>query len=471
MIDPALLPLPPTNPLSYRQRARAIRSFHNGIDLLRDAGGPVSRVVLGPSWLMPPIVVASSPRAIHDILTNRDGSLDKTGRVLSEFRRVLGDNLFNLPHEQWLPRRRTLQPVFTQHQVRRFAGHMAEAAESVCETWQDGQTIDLDGECRKLTMRALGYAVLGVDLSEHVSDITDPLRIALTYVAARSLRPVRAPAWLPTPARRRARAASAALHQLAMGILRRCRANPDIDAPLLRALISATDPITGKALSDREIATELILFLFAGHDTTATTLTYAMWQLGRNPELQRHIAAKVDALPKRRLIPQDVVNLPHTVRVIDEALRMCPPAATGSRMATRDVAIAGYRVQAGTMVIFGRLAVHRDPELWREPTTFDPDRFTPQEIRSRDRWQYIPFGAGPRSCIGERFAMLELTLGLATFVRRATVRSLDGVFPVTAPFTMIAEGPIWARVARRECPTVTDNGTRDLVARSTVDTH
>ena len=136
--DVASLPLPPKNPLPYRQRASALRSFHSGMDKLRDAGGPVTRFRLGPGWLMPPIVVATSPQAIRDILSIRDGAVDKTSLILSELRRVLGGNLFNLPYEQWLPRKRTLQPVFTKQHVRQFGGHMAEAAEQVSAGWADG---------------------------------------------------------------------------------------------------------------------------------------------------------------------------------------------------------------------------------------------------------------------------------------------------------------------------------------------
>jgi cytochrome P450 len=419
------------------------------MDQLRDAGGPVTRFRLGPAWLMPPIVVATSPGAIRDILSNKDGAVDKTTSVLTEFRRVIGANLFDLPHEPWLPRRRTLQPVFTKQQVRHFGGHMAEAAESVSSSWRDGATVNLDAECRTLTLRALGRSVLGLDLTDRVDEVTDPLRVALSYVSARAIRPVRAPAWLPTPARRRARAASARLHRLADDILRQCRADPTKDAPLVRALMAATDPLTGKGLSDKDIADELIIFLFAGHDTTATTLTYAMWQLGRHPEIQHRVAAEVASLPDQTLTPDDVPRLPYTVQVLREALRLCPPGPTGTRMVTRDVEIGGYRVEAGTMLAFGRLAVQRDPALWERPLTFDPDRFSPDNVKGRDRWQYVPFGGGPRSCIGDHFAMLEATLGLATFTRRAEVCSLDEEFPVAAPFTMVADGPILARVRRR----------------------
>ena len=447
--DLASLPLPPKNPLPYRQRAGALRSFHSGMDKLRDAGGPVTRFRLGPGWLMPPIVVATSPQAIRDILSIKDGAVDKTSLILSELRRVLGGNLFNLPYEQWLPRKRTLQPVFTKQHVRQFGGHMAEAAEQVSAGWADGAVVDLDAECRALTLRALGRSVLGLDLTDHVDDIAEPLRTALTYVADRSLRPVRAPRWLPTPERRRAYAASAALHRLAGDILAKCRADPSTDAPLVQALIAATDPVTGNGLSDSEIADELIVFLFAGHDTTATTLTYAMWELGRHPDIQERVAAEVAELPDRELEPDDVSRLSYTVQVLREALRLCPPGPTGTRMATRDVEVGGYRVPAGTLLIFGRLAVQRDPTLWDRPLVFDPDRFTPENMKNRDRWQYIPFGGGPRACIGDHFAMLEATLGLATFIRRAEVRSLHDDFPLAVPFTMVADGPIRAQMHSR----------------------
>jgi cytochrome P450 len=327
---------------------------------------------------------------------------------------------------------------------------MAQAAEWVVGGWVDGVVVNLDDESRRLTLSALGRSVLGLDLSEHVADIAEPLREALTYVADRSLRPVRAPRWLPTRAGRRARSASATLHRLAHDILRKCRTDPSVDAPLVRALLAATDPETGVGLSDDEIADEMIVFLFAGYDTTATTLTYALWQLGRHPQLHDRVATEIAALGDRPLQPDDVANLSYTVQVLKESLRLCPPGPTGTRMATRDVAVGGYRVPAGTMLVFGRLTVQRDPTLWEDPLTFDPDRFGPEQSRNRNRWQYLPFGGGPRSCIGDHFAMLEATLGLATFIRRAEVTALDADFPLAVSFTMVAGGAIPARVRRRD---------------------
>lgn len=447
--DLRALPLAPKNPLPRRDQMSAIRTFHTGVEALRDAGGAVTRLRLAPKWLMPQVVVVTSPQGARDILGGGGGHVEKT-RIHHEMRQLLGLNLFDLTHEPWLPRRRALQPVFTKQHVRQFAGHMAEAAETVSDHWADGTVVDLDTECRKLTLRALGRSVLGLDLDAHSEAIAEPLRVALEYLADRALRPINSPRWLPTPARRRARAASDTLHGLADEILQSCRDDPTRCAPLVQALIACSDPATGRALSDDEIRGELIVFMLAGHDTTATTLTYALWALGHHRDMQDRVRAEVEAVGDRELTTEDVPALRYTVQVLHETLRLCPPGAVIPRMATRDIEVDGYRIEAGTMVAVGIYALHRDPALWTRPLVFDPDRFSPQQSEGRDRWQYLPFGAGPRSCIGDHFAMLEATLGLATIVRRTEIASIDPDFPMIVPFTTVAAEPIRARVTVRK---------------------
>ena len=444
--DVRALPLAPKNPLPYWKQVRSVRQLHTGIEKLRDAGGPVTRLVLAPRWLTPPMVVVTSPQGAHDVLTS--GDVDRAP-AHDEIRYLLGPNLFDLRNEAWLPRRRTLQPLFTKQHVRGFGGHMTQAAEAVVAGWGDATTVDLDAECRRLTLRALGRSVLGVELDEHAAAVAEPMRVAQEYVTDRALAPVRAPRWLPTPARRRARAASAVLHRVADEILQACRADPARDAPLVRGLMAATDPATGRGLTDREICDELIVFMLAGHDTTATTLAYALWALGNHPDIQRRVAAEATGLGAE-LTPDDVGRLPYTVQVLHEALRLCPPGALNARTAARDIAVDGYRVPAGSIVGVGIYALHRDPALWERPEEFDPDRFSPQNSADRNRWQYLPFGGGPRKCVGDHFAMLEATLALATCVRHCEISSLSTEFPLAVPFTTVAAEPIYARVTQRQ---------------------
>jgi cytochrome P450 len=448
-VDVGSLPLAPKSPLPYWQRWRAARAYHTGCETLRDAGGPVTRNSLGPKWMLPPYVVTTSPKGARDVLSRSYPFVDRELPVFDEQRRLNGGSLFNFKHDAWLPRRRALQPVFTKQHVTQFAGHMAEGADKLARMWSDGAELDLDEECRTVTLRVLGRSVLGLDVDGRADALSGPLRTIQTYILDRGVRPVRAPAWLPTPARRRARAANDTFQGLADDILQTCRADPTRDAPLVRALIAATDPATGTPLSDDDIRHELVVFLGAGYDTTATTLTYALWALGHHRDLQDRVAAEVAELGDRRLTSDDVPRLGYTDQVVHEALRLCPPGAATFRTAMKDFDVDGYRVEAGSWVMVGIYAMHRDPALWDNPLVFDPDRFSPERSKGRDRWQYLPFGGGPRSCIGDHFATLEATLGLASIVRLAQIRSLDDDFPVALPLTMVAGAPIPARVYPR----------------------
>ncbi|OBB01315.1 cytochrome P450 [Mycobacteriaceae bacterium 1482268.1] len=442
------LPLAPKNPLSIRQLLRAVRNLDVGQEVLRDAGGPVTRIQIGPKWLFPPVVAVFAPDGIRDVLGRNDAFAERC-IVHEEVQHLAGDSLFVLPNEPWLPRRRALQPVFTKPNVRAFGGHMSRAAQALCESWPEDGEVDLDVDCRRVTMRSLGRSVLGLDLNDCEDVIAKHMHVASSYTADRALRPVRAPRWLPTPARARARAAVAALRKVTDDMLQACRADPSLDAPLVHALIGATDTETGRSLPDDDIINDLLIFMLAGHDTTATALTYALWVIGHHRDVQDRVADEVRQLGDREITPGDVPRLGYTVQVLHEALRLCPPAAGVGRMAVRDMAVDGYRVEAGTLVLVGIYALHRDPSVWPDPLVFDPDRFSPDATRTRDRWHFIPFAGGSRSCIGEHFARLETTLALATIIRSKEIRSLDDDFPVEVPFTTVAKGPIRAHVKAR----------------------
>ena len=440
--------LPPKLKLPYGQRLKILRDFHTGGEKARAAGGPVCQVSIGPGWLTPRFVFVTSPLGARDALAGFDGSIDKEMTVHVQAR-LVGANVFDMAHEQWKPRRRALQPIFTKQHVAGYVGHMAGEAEQVAADCSRVGRVDLDHEARRLTLQVLGRSVLGVDLGPRAATLAPHFQTALNYISRRSLSPVRAPTWLPTPARTRFRTSLGVLQGVADEAIAACRSDPTHDAELIRRLIDTVDPDTDQPLTDQNIRDELIAFLVAGHDTTATTLAYSLWQLGHHPDLQERVAAEVQAVGDRSMTVADIPRLAYTGQVIQEALRLCPPAAAVGRLTMRDVIIDGHRVPSGTNVIVGIYALHRDPDLWEQPTRFDPDRFDPDRSAGRDRWQYLPFGAGPRSCIGDHFAMLEATIGLASIIRLARVDSLEPTFPLAVPFTMTAAAPILARISRR----------------------
>ena len=445
------LPPVPANPLPYWRRLRAVRHLETGLPLLRSAGGPITRIVLAPRWVMPPVVLISSPQGAHELLARTDSRAERGETSVShELSAVLGDNLLTMSHAEWLPRRRVIQPLFTTRNVPQFARHVAALAEEFADRWPPGAgEIDLDRECRALTLRALGLSILGVDLQGRDNIVASVLRDAVPWAVGRAMRPVNTPRWWPTRARRRAVAASEGLHRLAADILRTCRNDPDVDAPLVRALMAATDPDTGSRLSDRAICDELVLFIVAGHETIATALTYALYVMGHHPQAQQRVAVEVAGLGAGPVTAGDIPRLGYTVQVLQEAMRLCPPTAALGRMVMEDIAIDGYRVQAGTLALVSVIALHHDPALWPDPLAFNPDRFASVGSAARRRWDYLPFGAGPRRCLGDHFAMQEATVALAGILGHVEIRSLRTDFPTTAPLTVIPAAPVPALVRRR----------------------
>jgi len=241
-IDVSSLPLAPKNPLPLWHLVKLVRTLDTGQEVIRNTSGPITRIKFGPKWLLPPIVAVTSPDGIRDVLGRNDAFSERC-IIHEEVRNIAGDSLFVLPTDSWRPRKRALQPVFTKHNIRNFGGYMSRAAQAFVDRWRDGGDVDLNVECRRLTMQSLGRSVLGVDLNERADVIAEHMHVASSYTADRALRPVRAPRWLPTPARRRARAAVAAMREVANEMLQACRADPTRDAPLVHALAGAETQI------------------------------------------------------------------------------------------------------------------------------------------------------------------------------------------------------------------------------------
>lgn len=443
-------PLAPRVRLPIWQLPGVLRKFHTGPIKVRESSGPVAVIRFGPRWLVPRVAFITSPRGARDTLAGSPESIDKRGLVTTEMLRQLGPVLVTMPHRTWLPRRRALQPLFTKKHVATFAAHLAEAAEETAARWSLGSSVDLNHECRRLMLRMLGRSLFDLELEHEAADIEAHDRAMFRYIMRRFTRPVRAPTWLPTPARARYRRHLAGLHQVVQRAIAEFRNNPASGAELIRLLADTPDPTTGRPFTDQVIRDELTEFLVGGHDTTSTTLAYALWQLGHHPDLQNRVAAEVTStVGDRSVHVDDIANLPYTVQTIHESLRMCPPAAAISRRAMTDVVIDGFRVERGAELVVGTYALHKDPALWKNPERFDPDRFGPDRASERDRWQFLPFAAGPRRCIGDHFSMLEATLALATVIRSTEVTSSDPEFPLALPFFMAAAGPINATVRAR----------------------
>ncbi|MBB2993627.1 cytochrome P450 [Mycolicibacterium iranicum] len=443
-----LRPLP-KSPLSYRKRIAALQDIHTGCEIFRDAGGPVTEVEIAPRWMLPPFVVVTSPQGARDVLTATFPTVDRNFPFMTEQQQLNGGSLLNFAHRDWVGRRRMLQPVFTRQQISRLSETMFRIALDCVSGWGENGTVDLDRDSRRITMRVLGRSIMAFEPDRDTDELVEPMRRISAYIAARGRAPVKLPRWVPTPARRHAVAFNRLAHDLAAEILLACRQDPDRDAPLVRAMLDTTDPETGEPLSDEDICHELVIFLASGLETTATTLAYALWALGRHPEIQERVAAEVRDLDDASLTSDPRACLPYTMCVLQEALRLGGPTPAIMRVARTDMEVDGHRIPSGSQLVVGVYALHRDPQLWADPLTFDPERFTAQNSRGHDRWQFLPFGGGPRSCIGEHFALTAAALELAAVMRTIEIGSTTETFPISAPLTIVPDGPIPAKVSHR----------------------
>jgi cytochrome P450 len=335
---------------------------------------------------------------------------------------VLSDGLLLTNGEQWRAQRTLLQPMFFRERVEAYADTMGEYAARAADEWVEQGEVDVKEAMSAYTLRVLGKTLLGVETESH----QDAVRAGAEAIKDRSAEnpvTVQIPEWVPTPSNRRFRRRvdrfEAAVEDL---VAERRREDGDRD-DLLSLLLDA-EYEDGSSPDEDEIRSQLMTFLFAGHETSALALTWAVYELGRKPGVAERLHEEVDSvLDGDHATLGDLSDLDYTEQVIRETLRRYPPASAIFREAKADATVGGYRIPEGTFVTVPQFVVHRDPRWWDDPDAFDPSRWAGIEDPPGDRpeYSYFPFGGGPRHCIGMRFALLELKLALATFVSKFAV--------------------------------------------------
>jgi cytochrome P450 len=261
----------------------------------------------------------------------------------------------------------------------------------------------------------------GINVARVEKGITDYLK-PTGWVFALSI--LNAPDWLPYPGRSKARAATDYLRSAIIRMIAERRAADDRREDLVTLLLEASDPETGRTMADEEVADNLLTFITAGHETTALGLAWTFLLLSRHPEHEAKVVAEIDEVtgggPVR---PEHVAQLAYTRQVFSEAMRLYPPAPIITRTAIRDFPLSGFMVPEGSVIIVPIHAVHHHQALWEEPERFDPGRFAPEQAKGRHRYAYMPFGAGPRICIGSAFATMEAVAILAVLLKAVRLRS------------------------------------------------
>jgi cytochrome P450 len=323
------------------------------------------------------------------------------------------------------------QPAFHQRRVTAFGDLMTDATLAMLERWRPSvaqrQPLDVATEFMHLTLEVATRALFSASVERDVDAIGRAITTLLNEVTFRFTFPFYPPLKVPTPRNRRFLAAQATLDGVIYGIIAERRRQPGEHDDLLALLMEARDEKTGEGMSDRQLRDEVITLFVAGHETTANALSWSSYLLSTHVAVARKMRAEVDEVLQGRIpTAADVPNLPYTRMVIDETLRLYPPAWITNRRAIEDDTICGYRIPADAIVSISPYVTHRDPTLWQNPEGFDPDRFAPERSSRRPHFAYFPFGGGPHQCIGKGFALLEATLVLALLTQRYELHLAPG---------------------------------------------
>jgi cytochrome P450 len=369
------------------------------------------------------------PRDIRHVLQDNARNYHKSP-LYDKLKLSLGNGLLTSEDEFWLRQRRIAQPAFNRQRIAALAGVMAEAAKETAAHWETlaaaAHPVDVGEEMMRLTRTVVLRTLLGAALGPFADTVDQAWSVMNRYIGE-SFWSFGLTDWLPTARKRRFQAARTVLRDAVVHVIRERRRNPSESADLLSMLMSARDEETGETMSDEQLRVEVTTFLLAGQETTALALTWTWYLLSQHSDAQRRLEDEVDEILQERP-PEygDLANLPFVRAVIDEALRLYPPAWGLSRQALGDDELGGYRLPRGWLAFVIPFVVHRLPAFWQDPGIFDPERFLPERSADRPKFVYLPFGAGPRQCIGNHFALIEAQLVVATLAQRYRLRLVPG---------------------------------------------
>jgi cytochrome P450 len=394
----------------------------------------------------PPTYLVSDPEAVRRVLVTNARAYGKRTLQYSTLSLVTGEGLLTADTDVWRPQRALVQPAFHRAGLDLVAGHVAVAVDRLLARWSesDGTVVDVDAAMMHLALEVVGASLFGSDLSGDAERLADATLEALDVVVRKSRTPLPVPMSVPTPTnlvlRRSVSKLDSAVDAMLADRATRPLAPGAPPRDMLDLLLAAHGD-DGSFLSRRQVRDQVVTFIVAGHETVASALTWAWHLLASHPEVASRMRAEV-ASACRRPRPgfDDLVRLPFTAAVLDEVLRLYPPAWLVTRRANAADTLAGVEVPTGALVIISPWLVHHDPHVWPDPERFAPERFLDVDgARRRDVAAlpaYLPFGAGPRMCIGRDMALLEGALVLASLVAEVDLEPV-GEPPRAVPLVTI----------------------------------
>jgi len=406
------------------------------------------------------IYLLSNPELIEAVLTNK-ADFPKSDLLRGPLmRRVAGNGIFLSEGEFWVRQRRLMQPSFHRERISAYARIMSQYSSRMCTGWTAGSTIHLQNEMMRLTLAIVNKALFNVEIHEsrckevsaafeEISNRIAPSSSLFRILLGSALRLGHA------EFERAVRRLDNVINEL---ISEHASSRQDSN-DLLSTLMQARDE-QGKRMTDNQLRDEVITLFLAGHETTAISLTWTIYLITQHPEVETRIINELDSeLAGRTVQLEDVSKLCYLEKVIKEAMRLYPPVWVMARMSARDQALGSWSLPRGTHLFLSQWVVHRDARFYKNPKDFNPDRWTDAFTHNLPKYAYFPFGGGPRVCIGQSFAMLEVIIALATVFQNArlTVRGRQDIRPRPS-LTLRPEGPIYMLVGKHLSKP--DEGTR-----------
>ena len=452
--DSEELPFVPQLPLKARAQLLGV-FFGDRLAMLTKFaryGGDISRFRFGNRY----IILVNEAKSIGELLLEREEDFHK-GPALSVYSRpLLGNGLLTSEGDFHRKQRRLSSPAFAHRRIVSYAAPMADAAERVQAGWKTGQTIDVSHEMMRLTLGIVGKTLFDVESLENDADTLGKSLTSIMHYFIRIVRsPIRLASTTVPPWEREARRAITHLDSTIYGMIEERRREKSDTGDLLSMLILAHDPEgddSDSGMENQQIRDEVMTLFLAGHETTANALAWTWYLLAKNPSIYARLQGEVDTvLQGRTPTHEDLERLPYTLQVLKESMRIYPPVYALTRQAMTETQIAGHRIPAKAIVLSSPYLLHRRPDYFPNPDVFAPDRWTDDFERTRPRYAYLPFGGGPRICIGAAFAQMEGQLLLATLAQRITFSLPHPAYDVKPEplITLRPKGGLKLAVARR----------------------
>jgi cytochrome P450 len=361
---------------------------------------------------------------------------------------VFGKGLLTSEGESWQRQRRLAAPAFAGRQLLAYDSAMVALTRQMLDGWKDGEVIDIHPEMMGLTLRIAAKTLFDSEVERDIRDMDHAMNDLIVEVASRYKRPIFVPDAIPLPGHLRYRRAIRTVERVVSSMIAERRASGlENRNDFLSRLMAARDE-AGRPMSDTLLRDEAITLLLAGHETTALALSWTWFLLGQHPDAQSRMATEIaEVLGDRPASADDLPTLKFTESVVTEAMRLYPPAWAIGRESTQPFELGGYSFPAGTTIFIIPWVLHRDSRYFEEPEAFRPERWMGSLARELPRFAYMPFGGGPRICIGQRFAMIEAVLVLTTMAQRFSMEwQPDRKITPFPSITLRPNGGVWLKI-------------------------